>query len=91
MIAQKGPDTLFVGNIRMVKKVPALFAVEQDSSGSARSLAIAYAKGIGGTRAGILETNFEKQKLIYLANKLFVRRLSELVKSASKLLGLDIN
>merc|ERR1711939_1148315 len=35
--------------------------VEQDSSGSARSLAMAYAKGIGGTRAGIIETNFREE------------------------------
>ena len=38
-----------------------MFAVEQDSSGNARSLAMAYAKGIGGTRAGILETNFKEE------------------------------
>jgi ketol-acid reductoisomerase len=41
--------------------VPALFAIHQDASGQARALAMAYAKGIGGTRAGILETNFKEE------------------------------
>ena len=36
-------------------------AIEQDASGNARALAMAYAKGIGGTRAGILETNFKEE------------------------------
>jgi ketol-acid reductoisomerase len=38
--------------------VPCLFAVHQDASGHARQDALAYAKGIGGTRAGVLETTF---------------------------------
>lgn len=41
--------------------VPCLFAVYQNASGQARDLAMAYAKGIGGTRAGILETTFREE------------------------------
>ena len=41
--------------------VPALFAVEQDASGHARALALSYAKGIGCTRAGVLETTFAEE------------------------------
>ena len=59
MIAPKGPGHTVRWEYQNGQGVPALFAVEQDSSGSARSLAMAYAKGIGGTRAGILESGFE--------------------------------
>ena len=41
--------------------VPALFAVHQDASGKARELALSYAKGIGSTRAGVLETTFKEE------------------------------
>ena len=41
--------------------VPALFAVHQDASGRARDLALAYAKGIGATRAGVIETTFSEE------------------------------
>lgn len=40
---------------------PALLAVEQDATGQAKALALAYAKGIGGTRAGVLETTFTEE------------------------------
>src|SRR6266480_87518 len=40
---------------------PALLAVEQDSSGSAKALALSYAKGLGCTRAGVLETTFTEE------------------------------
>ena len=59
MVAPKGP-----GNpVRRVygKGVPALFAVQQDPSGKTRDLALAYAKGIGATRAGVIETSFEEE------------------------------
>ncbi len=61
MIAPKGPGHTVRWEYQNGQGVPALFAVEQDSSGNARSLAMAYAKGIGGTRAGILETNFKEE------------------------------
>jgi ketol-acid reductoisomerase len=41
--------------------VPAIFAVFQDATGKARDIAMAYAKAIGGTRAGILETTFKEE------------------------------
>jgi ketol-acid reductoisomerase len=40
---------------------PCLIAVHQDASGSAHALALAYAKGIGGTRAGVIETSFKEE------------------------------
>ncbi len=61
MIAPKGPGHTVRWEFQNGQGVPALFAIEQDASGKARSLAMAYAKGIGGTRAGILETNFKEE------------------------------
>jgi len=43
------------------KGVPALIAVEQDASGNAQALALSYAKGIGGTRAGVIKTTFKEE------------------------------
>jgi ketol-acid reductoisomerase len=43
------------------KGVPCLVAVEQDASGRAKEIALAYAKGIGGTRAGVIETTFAEE------------------------------
>ncbi len=61
MIAPKGPGHTVRWEFQNGQGVPALFAIEQDASGKARDLAMAYAKGIGGTRAGILETNFKEE------------------------------
>jgi len=61
MIAPKGPGHTVRWEFQNGQGVPALFAIEQNSSGKARDLAMAYAKGIGGTRAGILETNFKEE------------------------------
>ncbi len=61
MIAPKGPGHTVRWEFQNGQGVPALFAIEQNSSGNARDLAMAYAKGIGGTRAGILETNFKEE------------------------------
>ena len=59
MVAPKGPRHLVAPRLSEEGKgVPCLFAVEQDASGQAKELALAYAKGIGGTRAGVLETTF---------------------------------
>src|SRR6202011_5340581 len=41
--------------------VPCLIAVEQDASGTAEALALSYAKGIGGTRAGVIKTTFTEE------------------------------
>lgn len=61
MIAPKGPGHLVRRTYEQGQGVPALFAVYQDASGKARDLAMAYAKGIGGTRGGILETSFREE------------------------------
>jgi ketol-acid reductoisomerase len=61
MIAPKGPGHLVRRTYEQGQGVPALFAVYQDASGQARDRAMAYAKGIGGTRGGILETTFREE------------------------------
>ncbi len=83
MIAPKGPGHTVRWEYQNGQGVPALFAVEQDYSGHARSLAMAYAKGIGGTRAGILETNFkeETETDLFGEQAVLCGGLSELVKS----------
>jgi ketol-acid reductoisomerase len=61
MVAPKGPGHLVRRTYTQGEGVPALFAVYQDATGQARDRAMAYAKGIGGTRAGILETTFREE------------------------------
>lgn len=61
MVAPKGPGHLVRRTYTQGEGVPCLFAVYQNASGQARDLAMAYAKGIGGTRAGILETTFREE------------------------------
>ena len=61
MVAPKGPGHLVRRTYEQGEGVPCLFAIYQDASGQARDRAMAYAKGIGGTRAGILETSFREE------------------------------
>ena len=61
MIAPKGPGALVRKMYEEGKGVPCLVAVYQDASGNALKVALAYAKGIGGTRAGVIETTFEEE------------------------------
>lgn len=61
MVAPKGPGHLVRRTYEQGQGVPCLFAVYQDASGQARDRAMAYAKGVGGTRAGILETTFRNE------------------------------
>jgi ketol-acid reductoisomerase len=61
MVAPKGPGHLVRRTYEQGQGVPSLFAVYQDATGQARDRAMAYAKGIGGTRAGILETTFREE------------------------------
>jgi ketol-acid reductoisomerase len=61
MVAPKGPGHLVRRTYEQGQGVPALFAVYQNASGQARDRAMAYAKGIGGTRAGVLETTFREE------------------------------
>jgi ketol-acid reductoisomerase len=61
MIAPKGPGHLVRRTYEEGGGVPALVAVAQDATGDARAVALAYAKGIGATRAGVLDTTFEEE------------------------------
>ncbi|HYN95768.1 MAG TPA: ketol-acid reductoisomerase [Pilimelia sp.] len=61
MVAPKGPGHLVRRQYSDGKGVPCLVAVEQDASGQAFPLALAYAKGIGGTRAGVIRTTFKEE------------------------------
>ncbi|HOB91287.1 MAG: ketol-acid reductoisomerase [Bacillota bacterium] len=61
MVAPKGPGHLVRRVYTEGGGVPALIAVEQDYSGRARDIALAYAKGIGATRAGVIETTFKEE------------------------------
>ncbi len=61
MVAPKGPGHLLRSVYEQGGGVPALFAVEQDPSGTARARTLAYARGIGSTRAGVLETTFKEE------------------------------
>ncbi|HEY2043153.1 MAG TPA: ketol-acid reductoisomerase [Jatrophihabitans sp.] len=61
MVAPKGPGHLVRRQFMDGKGVPVLVAVEQDATGKAFDLALAYAKGIGGTRAGAIKTTFTEE------------------------------
>ena len=61
MVAPKGPGALVRRMYEEGKGVPCLVAVYQDATGNAMKLALAYAKGIGGTRAGVIETTFDEE------------------------------
>ena len=61
MVAPKGPGHLVRRVYTEGGGVPALLAVFQDATGKAKDLALAYAKGIGATRAGVLETTFQEE------------------------------
>ena len=62
MIAPKGPGHMVRRTYTEGSGVPCLIAVEQDYSGKAKDLALAYANGIGGARAGVLETTFKDER-----------------------------
>ena len=61
MVAPKGPGTLVRREYVNGAGVPTLIAIHQDATGNAKELALAYAKGIGGTRAGVIETSFKEE------------------------------
>ncbi|MDS8934946.1 ketol-acid reductoisomerase, partial [Streptococcus pneumoniae] len=61
LVAPKGPGHLVRRTFEAGAGVPALFAVHQDVSGNAKDTALAYAKGVGAARAGILETTFKEE------------------------------
>ncbi len=61
MVAPKGPGALVREQYEQGKGVPCLIAVFQDASGKAKDKALAYAKALGGTRAGVIETTFKEE------------------------------
>jgi ketol-acid reductoisomerase len=61
MIAPKAPGRMVRELFSQGSGVPALVAVERDPSGKAKAIALAYAKGIGTTRAGVIETSFAEE------------------------------
>ena len=61
MVAPKGPGHTVRSEYQAGKGVPCLIAVEQDATGDAWDIGLAYALGIGGARAGVLETNFRTE------------------------------
>ena len=61
MVAPKGPGHLVRRQFVDGKGVPCLIAVEQDATGNAQALALSWAKGIGGTRAGVIKTTFTEE------------------------------
>ena len=61
MVAPKSPGTLVRSEYEAGRGVPCLIAIQQDYTRKAKDLALAYAKGIGGTRAGVIETTFKEE------------------------------
>ena len=61
LVAPKGPGHMLRRVYVDGAGMPSIFAVQQDASGQAREVALAYARGIGGTRAGVLETTFKEE------------------------------
>ncbi|MET9620457.1 MULTISPECIES: ketol-acid reductoisomerase [unclassified Streptomyces] len=61
LVAPKGPGHLVRRQYEEGRGVPCIAAVEQDATGNAFALALSYAKGIGGTRAGVIKTTFTEE------------------------------
>ncbi len=61
MVAPKGPGSLVRRLYEEKKGVPCLMAVHRDATGQCKKLALSYAKALGGTRAGVLETTFKEE------------------------------
>ncbi len=84
MVAPKGPGHLLRSVYTAGGGVPALFAVEQDPSGTARARTLAYAWALGATRAGVLETTFkeETETDLFGEQALLCGGVSALIKAA---------
>ncbi|HCY7612712.1 TPA: ketol-acid reductoisomerase [Staphylococcus aureus] len=61
LVAPKGPGHLVRRTFVEGSSVPSLFGIQQGASGQARNIALSYAKGIGATRAGVIETTFKEE------------------------------
>ncbi len=84
MVAPKGPGHLVRSEYQKGGGVPCLVAVEQNPSRKAKDLALAYAWGIGGTRAGVIKTTFceETETDLFGEQVILCGGVSELVKSS---------
>lgn len=83
MVAPKGPGALVRSQFMEGGGVPCLVAIYQDASGKALQLALAHAKGVGGTRAGVIETNFkeETETDLFGEQSVLCGGLSELIRA----------
>jgi ketol-acid reductoisomerase len=83
MVAPKGPGALVRRMFEEGKGVPCLVAVHQNASGAALQLALSYAKAIGGTRMGVIETTFaeETETDLFGEQVVLCGGVSELVKA----------
>ena len=83
MVAPKGPGHLVREVFQSGGGVPSLIAIHQNASGRAKDVALAYAKGIGGTRAGVIETTFrdETETDLFGEQAVLCGGLSELIKA----------
>ena len=88
MVAPKGPGHLVRRVYTEGSGVPCLFAIYQDATGTAKDTALAYAKGLGGTRAGVLETTFkeETETDLFGEQAVLCGGASELVKTGFEVL-----
>lgn len=83
MVAPKGPGHLVRREYERGAGVPSLVAIHQDATGEAMKKALAYAKGIGATRAGVLETTFkeETETDLFGEQSVLCGGVSELIKA----------
>ena len=83
MIAPKGPGHTVRSQYEEGRGVPCLIAVHQDATGRAKDLSLAYAAGIGGARAGVLETSFreETESDLFGEQAVLCGGVSELIKA----------
>jgi len=83
MVAPKGPGALVRSQFVEGGGVPCLVAIYQNASGQALQLALAHAKGVGGTRAGVIETNFkeETETDLFGEQSVLCGGLSELIRA----------
>jgi ketol-acid reductoisomerase len=83
MVAPKGPGALVRRMYEEGKGVPCLVAIFQDATGNAKQLALAYAKAIGGTRMGVIETTFaeETETDLFGEQAVLCGGVSELIKA----------
>jgi ketol-acid reductoisomerase len=83
MIAPKGPGHLVRSEYEKGAGVPSLVAIHQDASGRALEIALAYAKGLGATRAGVIHTTFkeETETDLFGEQTVLCGGVSELVKA----------